>query len=203
MDGIVAAGNVLRVHLEHYPLLTLGPGTRYGLWLQGCSIRCEGCVSRETWDFGGGEPKGASELAGSIADIFFRENPDGLTVSGGEPFDQPAAFENFLREINSLGVRDVLIYSGYRIGDLLSRFGWIRDLAAAVVDGGFELGNETASGWRGSANQSLSVLRPEFAERYAKWEREKKGRLQILQKGNGIFVAGIPRQGDADKIRGM
>ena len=33
----------------HFPVTTLGPGHRIGIWFQGCSIRCEGCLSMDTW----------------------------------------------------------------------------------------------------------------------------------------------------------
>ena len=96
-----------------------------------------------------------------------------------------------------------MIYSGYKIGHLKRRYEWIGGMAAAVVDGGFERGNETDLCWKGSANQTVTVFRPDFAERYSSWEREKKGRLQLLRKSDRLFVAGIPRQSDAEKIRGM
>lgn len=34
----------------HFPVTTLGPGDRIGIWFQGCSIRCTGCISKDTWD---------------------------------------------------------------------------------------------------------------------------------------------------------
>ena len=33
----------------HFPVTALGPGRRVGIWLQGCSIRCPGCMSLDTW----------------------------------------------------------------------------------------------------------------------------------------------------------
>ena len=194
---------ILRVHMRHHPIHVLGPGKRFGLWLQGCSIHCDGCISRETWDFDGGAARDIGELAQEIAEAARNENLDGLTVSGGEPFDQAESLMEFLQKIKSSGIRDVLIYSGYRAEHLLPRFGEIRNLAAAVVDGPFELGGDTESCWRGSANQTLSVFRPEFETRYAEWERGTKGRLQVLKNENGIFVAGIPRQGDVPKIKNL
>ena len=34
----------------HYPVTTLGPGVRAGIWTQGCTIGCRGCASRDTWE---------------------------------------------------------------------------------------------------------------------------------------------------------
>lgn len=38
----------------HFPVTTLGPGNRIGIWFQGCSIQCQGCVSVDTWGTGKG-----------------------------------------------------------------------------------------------------------------------------------------------------
>ena len=38
----------------HFPVTTLGPGRRIGIWFQGCSIRCPGCISMDTWAQGRG-----------------------------------------------------------------------------------------------------------------------------------------------------
>ncbi|HAU1321526.1 TPA: radical SAM protein, partial [Legionella pneumophila] len=39
----------------HFPVTTLGPGHRIGIWFQGCSIRCPGCISTDTWNINKGE----------------------------------------------------------------------------------------------------------------------------------------------------
>jgi anaerobic ribonucleoside-triphosphate reductase activating protein len=190
----------LRIHLLRYPIYALGPGKRICLWVQGCSIHCDGCISRETWDFDGGTPETVAELIAEVTKVFKDGSFDGLTISGGEPFDQPMPMMNFLWEIKAAGIRDVLIYSGYKIENIVSRFEEIKNLTAAIVDGSFESGNDTELCWKGSANQSLTLFRSEYAERYAKWEGEKKGRLQVLNDARGFFIAGIPRQGDIPKI---
>ena len=38
----------------HFPVTTLGPRRRLGIWMQGCSIRCPGCISADTWATGRG-----------------------------------------------------------------------------------------------------------------------------------------------------
>ncbi|MDR1136787.1 MAG: radical SAM protein [Synergistaceae bacterium] len=191
----------LGIYLFHHPVYTLGPGKRIGLWVRGCSIRCEGCVSRGAWSFEGSEPVEVNELSGKIADIFKRESSYGLSISGGEPFDQPGPLIRLLRNLNSAGVFDILIFTGYRIQEIKARHPEISELAAAVVDGPFEKGNDPEWCWKGSENQTLTLFRNEYAERYSQWAVAKKGRLQVLSDNRGIFVIGIPRQKDVRKIR--
>jgi anaerobic ribonucleoside-triphosphate reductase activating protein len=40
---------ILYLNKAHYPVTTLGPGRRIGLWLQGCGLGCPGCLSQDTW----------------------------------------------------------------------------------------------------------------------------------------------------------
>ncbi len=41
--------NIL-LNKAHFPVTVLGPGRRIGIWLQGCSIGCAGCISQDTWE---------------------------------------------------------------------------------------------------------------------------------------------------------
>jgi anaerobic ribonucleoside-triphosphate reductase activating protein len=72
----------------HFPVTTLGPGRRIGIWLQGCSIRCPGCISADTWAAAQGQ---TTTEAVVDAIILWLPDAEGITVSGGEPFDQPEA----------------------------------------------------------------------------------------------------------------
>lgn len=42
----------IAINKIHFPVSTLGFGQRLGIWFQGCSIRCPGCISRDTWEGG-------------------------------------------------------------------------------------------------------------------------------------------------------
>ena len=44
-------GTPISLSRLHFPVTTLGPGRRIGIWFQGCSIRCPGCISADTWAF--------------------------------------------------------------------------------------------------------------------------------------------------------
>jgi anaerobic ribonucleoside-triphosphate reductase activating protein len=158
-------------------------------------------MSRETWPPGGGESIATDRLACIIEGFFESGRADGLTVSGGEPFDQPEALMRLLRSLNVAGVRDILVFSGYKMENIALRHPGVSGLVAAIIDGPFELGGETEACWKGSANQAMTLFRPELSEIYGAWAEAKKGALQVLARGREKFIAGIPRQGDADRIR--
>jgi anaerobic ribonucleoside-triphosphate reductase activating protein len=136
--------------------------------------------------------------------------PDGLTVSGGEPFDQSEALSELLRKLrtpraNAPEIDDVLIYTGYRVDVLLERhpeFFADPPLMAALVDGAFERENVTDSPWKGSENQRLTIWRKEFFPRYEAWTKKTTRSLQRVKSGDTWFLLGIPRQADVARLKG-
>lgn len=66
-----------------------GPGLRYVVFMQGCSLRCLYCHNPETWKLNMGDKITPQEL---IDDILKYKNyylNGGVTFSGGEPLMQP------------------------------------------------------------------------------------------------------------------
>jgi anaerobic ribonucleoside-triphosphate reductase activating protein len=112
----------IQLNKAHYPVTALGPGKRIGIWTQGCSIQCPGCVSLDTWDVDRSKAMPVDDLiawckrvAGGAA--------EGITISGGEPFDQPKPLAKLLEALhrwrNTLTRPfDILCYSGYRLEKL-------------------------------------------------------------------------------------
>ena len=98
----------------HFPVTTLGPGRRIGIWFQGCSIHCPGCISMDTWAPSRGITT-IDEVVSAIAQWI--PTADGITISGGEPFDQPIALLELLRGLRSLTEADVLAAIKTFLGD--------------------------------------------------------------------------------------
>ena len=73
-----------------------GPGTRYTLWLQGCERRCDGCANAEFQPRLGGKLRAVAAVA---EEILAAPRIDGVTISGGEPFDQADAVFKLIRRI--------------------------------------------------------------------------------------------------------
>ncbi|MCO5970375.1 4Fe-4S single cluster domain-containing protein [Actinoallomurus soli] len=189
----------------HFPVTTLGPGRRAGIWTQGCTIHCPGCVSRDTWE---ADPRTAIPVSAVLGWLRSLTGVDGVTISGGEPFQQPEALRALL-----LGIRawappevDVLVYSGYAASRLRrsARTRELLELCDAVVTGPYiERLNQVDRGlrWRGSSNQQLITVSDLGRKRYGDAERgEEPPHMQVSVEDNRIYYIGIPRRGDMERL---
>jgi anaerobic ribonucleoside-triphosphate reductase activating protein len=177
----------IRVNLIYHPLYVLGSGERVGLWFQGCSLGCKGCISQHTWSKGAGELYEVEELVSRLLSY----GSTRITITGGEPFEQSLALKSLLISLRKGGVDDILLYSGFEYGYLKERFGDILELIDALVVGRFEIDRPTKFVYKGSANQEMVILNQELKESYMQYRQETKRRLQVT-KGREIFVLGIP-----------
>ncbi len=196
----------LRIALSriHYPITALGPGRRVGIWVQGCSIRCPGCISADTWAPG-------SELQDLDAVMSSLERwlaiADGITVSGGEPFDQPLAVFGLLERIRNRFDGDILIYTGYD-ADVIA--GWLdrgAGLIDALISGPYHGDSPQTLPLRGSDNQRLHLLTPlgrERFDRYLSPTDDAPPPLDVMFDEDGaVWLAGIPRQGSFEALRAL
>jgi len=186
----------------HFPVTTLGFGRRIGIWFQGCSIRCSGCVSRDTWEFGIGET--TVESVGSMVEAYLKP-ADGVTISGGEPFDQVEALEALLRRVRSSFSGDVLVFSGYpweRLAATVFRWGGLID---ALISDPFSPEAGQTLALRGSDNQRVHLLTALAQDRYSNLPNtaRKEGNLPIdvMFDGDRVWMAGIPGPGDLERLR--
>ncbi len=134
-----------------------GPGRRSVIQLAGCSIRCPGCYVPETHERESGQKTSIEEIVAAI-DKKSGEH-DGVTILGGEPFDQPESLEILVEKLKAKGFH-LTIYSGFRLDDLLARkcesVNRILAKTDLLIDGAFrrELA-KNAGEYRGSSNQRL------------------------------------------------
>lgn len=93
-----------------------GPGIRLTIFTQGCLFNCPNCHNPQTHDLNGGYDQEISEI---MALIEKNSLLDGVTISGGEPFLQPKALLNLVKQIQSLSL-SVMVYSGYTFEQLIN-----------------------------------------------------------------------------------
>ena len=130
--------------------LTNGPGIRMVIFSQGCKHHCKECHNPHTWDLGKGYEIEIDELEQII-----KRNKliSGVTLSGGDPFEQEYSFYVLCRRLKRLGL-NIWCYTGYT-------FEKIKDskLLGAIdvlVDGKFEKDNTlNAKKFTGSTNQRI------------------------------------------------
>jgi anaerobic ribonucleoside-triphosphate reductase activating protein len=144
-----------------------GPGRRAALWVQGCSIRCPGCFNPHSWPAAGGELISWSELAARVRAAAAAHDIEGLTLLGGEPFDQAGPLAAVAEAVRGDGL-SVMTFTGHVLEDLRAagREDWDRLLAATdlLVDGPYLAQRpERRRPWVGSDNQRFWFL----TERYA------------------------------------
>ncbi len=134
--------------------VTDGPGIRTVVYFQGCPHSCPGCHNPDTHDSLGGSLAEVADLAALV-----NANPlsAGITLSGGEPFSQPAAAAELAALVKASG-RTVWAYSGYTLEELLQEPA-AREVLRYVdvlVDGPFVIAQRDHNlTYRGSANQRI------------------------------------------------
>ena len=135
-----------------------GPGHRFVIFTQGCHMNCEGCNRPENLDPTKGKSVSIDTLFSEIEEV--KDNIDGVTFSGGEPFLQAEALASLGRMIKDKLNLEIITYTGYSI-ELISNeiqsnnLDWMRLLTVTdfIVDGKYE--KDKPSDKFGSDNQRM------------------------------------------------
>ncbi len=131
-----------------------GPGIRFVVFVQGCNHNCKGCHNKDSHSFSGGKLMKTEDIIEMM-----KSNPllKGLTLSGGEPFEQAEECLLLAKEAKSIGL-DILAYSGYTIEDLLkeNKYKKLLQEIDILIDGPFIKEEKTELlKFRGSKNQRI------------------------------------------------
>lgn len=134
-----------------------GPGRRSVVQVSGCSIRCEGCFVPQTHERENGTLISISKVVDEI--VAHRAEHDGVTILGGEPFDQPEQVAELVSRLKLQGFH-ITVYSGYTIDVLMQRkthsIDYILTHIDLLIDGPFVASvSDRAGEYRGSRNQRL------------------------------------------------
>lgn len=186
----------------HFPVTTLGPGRRLGIWFQGCSLRCEGCISVDTWAI-------AKELI-PIDQLMIELSSylplvDGVTISGGEPFDQFEALLAIVVQLREKTKVDILVYTGYGIEDITDQLQQIKPYIDVLISDPFQRQSSQTLRLRGSDNQRLHCFTSQATEKFAYYQQavttEDKV-LDVMFDAEGVvWFAGIPKRDDFVKLQ--
>jgi anaerobic ribonucleoside-triphosphate reductase activating protein len=182
----------LRIHSLIRRSRVNGPGERFVLWVQGCTHHCPGCFNPETHD-----PKaGTSDTVDRIAqEILSVPGIEGVTLSGGEPFQQAAALVELCRRVRVARL-SVFIFTGYTLDEIRASddpaMADLLSLADIVVAGRFIQSRKRILLWRGSDNQIVHFL----SNRYSPKDYDVDGapdqiEITVDEAGN-IRLTGFP-----------
>lgn len=136
-----------------------GPGLRFAVWAQGCSIRCPGCFNPHFWSSQGGTKVAPETLAGQAVSA----GVEGVTLLGGEPFEQAGGFAMFAKTVRAAGL-SVMVFTGYELEYLKGRdapahAAALLDSIDLLVDGTYQADKpDLVRPWVGSTNQRFHFL---------------------------------------------
>ena len=182
-----------------HPTLHNGPGWRIGLWVQGCVHRCtEQCLSPHLLDPNAGRTYSVVDVGAAVSRaVFDASTPvEGLTILGGEPFEQAAALAELLVPLRDRGL-STMVYSGHTIEYLRrqadAEINALLLKTDILVDGPFlpQFVSECIA-WRGSSNQRLLCLSDRYTSASLEdaFARQGKGFSIQVEEGR-ITVSGL------------
>ncbi len=178
---------MLRLHATEPRSRANGPGARFVVWFQGCTLGCPGCFNPTTHADGGRE----ATVEALLAELAATNGIEGLTLSGGEPLQQPAAAASLLTGARGLGL-STLMFSGYTLEEARALPGGPDVLAQldVMIDGRYVSTDRHAIGLRGSANQRIQLLTPRYT--LADVEATPVAEIRIGKTGDVILTGVNP-----------
>jgi anaerobic ribonucleoside-triphosphate reductase activating protein len=141
-----------------------GPGRRAVLWLQGCSLGCPGCFNPATHPQHGGTLTPVSLLAARLAAL--AGELEGLTVSGGEPFQQAGPLLRLLQAVRAQTTLTVIVFTGFEWAEV-QRIPAARQALSCIdvlIAGRYLASQRLAQGLSGSANKELRFLTDRYTQ---------------------------------------
>lgn len=135
-----------------------GPGLRFVVWVQGCDLACPGCFNPETHAAAPRMRMPVARLVARIVEV--ADSLDGVTLSGGEPLQQPAALLAVLAGVRARTSLSVVLFSGFwrREIERMALGPAILEHCDVLVDGRYVAARRLGRGLRGSANQIVHRL---------------------------------------------
>jgi anaerobic ribonucleoside-triphosphate reductase activating protein len=179
-----------RIHAVVAASRANGPGMRFTIWSQGCTLGCPGCFNPGTHPSGWpAEDWPVGKLIAAVAAQASRI--EGVTLTGGEPLEQPAAVAAFCREIRARTNLGIIILSGFTQSEIEAdpaRMAAVTD-ADMIIAGRYNASLHLGTGLRGSSNKEYWAR----TGRYCARDFAAVPDLEIAVAADGmITVSGMP-----------
>ena len=165
--------------------------------VQGCSIHCPGCFNPKTW-----EPSGGVRDVVDVYRDLVRDDPQGVTISGGEPLDQWPEVAGTLQLLRAYHPdMSVWVFSGYTIEEIKERrqLNVLASLADVLIAGPFKEEERINSGIKGSTNQVVLPFTDRGREEVKSY---RPGSTEVLIDEHGnVKITGFPTRELIDRTK--
>ena len=194
-----------RLSISHHN----GPGLRAIIWVQGCTLRCtRNCLNPHLLSTSGGVSTNTRALFDAVLSAAARyDELEGVTILGGEPFDQAAALALVLGGLRKRSF-STMVYTGHVFENLVEHQDETVDSLLAVtdvlVDGPFidALYDPTLI-WRGSSNQRLLNLSSRYSaeDLQCAIAVQKRGAFLSVRPSRDVIASGAQSTTAARELR--
>ncbi|MCC5452925.1 radical SAM protein [Rheinheimera sp. UJ51] len=168
-----------------------GPGTRYVIWLQGCSLACEGCWNTEMWSF---KAKDLIHRETLLKQILSATDIKGITILGGEPLHQESNLLWLLKKIRRQTNLTIFVFTGFEEQELQSQglLGQLLEVCDMLAVGRYiSSQRNTQQQWIGSNNQCILYS----ANSREKQKQQSVNEVEIcINKDSSVRMLGFPNE---------
>jgi len=180
------SNNFLRIGAIEEQSSIYGPGLRFVIWIQGCTLACKGCWNKNFWPKKGGTNRSIESL---VEQISVTESIEGITILGGEPLEQPEAVLNLINSVQRLNL-SIFLYSGFESHELNDTQAECVKTSDIVVLGRYDEEKRNINlRWRGSSNQIIQFP----TKRYRGIQFEERGECEVIIDDDGsVRILGYP-----------
>lgn len=166
-----------------------GVGTRFAIWVQGCSIHCKGCANSHMWSIDGGTSYNVEDFINIIKS--YADKIEGITWLGGEPLEQIESVTAICKAVQELGL-SVIVFTGNDYADIKDRqdFKELAKYTDILIDGRYEQDKQDFSrAWVGSSNQNYYFLTDRYNESVI---YENKNKIEVrISPDNEVVLTGM------------
>lgn len=182
-----------------FPVYNLGPGKRVGIWVQGCNLYCRNCINKDLWDRKKGKNVKIVDISNLI--LLISKGFEGITITGGEPFEQYEQLISFLHLIKKKTTLSVQCFTGYYLHELYELFPdrLFLNYIDFIVDGRYIESIHENRNIRGSSNQTVYQIRDKVPEIITSNSAATKWSINV-DENNMIYMAGIPKKDELEGI---
>lgn len=167
-----------------------GPGIRAVIWTQGCSRSCPGCCNPELQSREGGAQVPVADLLAHIENAGVLH---GITLTGGEPFEQAQPLAELCRQARRRGLT-VVCFTGYSLQELHDAHdsGWTGLLGEIdlLIAGAYLQDQPCEEPLLASTNQKLHFL----TGRITSEDLQNLPRAEVIVRDGELHVTGFDAQ---------